>query len=344
MTSQTPIIPRQLLLGNPFALDPKLSLDGRRLAWLAPVDRVMNVWAAPAEAINEAKSLTRMAGRPPTWHDWSADGRYVLFLKDENGDENFHLFAVEAETGESRDLTPLPKVAVQVLLRSPDLPSRILIGLNDRDPRWHDVWSLDLASGEREIVYENKEGFGWFRFDWQGRIRLAGRNEPAKGGQQVYRMETGRPEPWRLIPFDDQFGTAILNFDRNGGRLFARSSVGRDRSALVSIDMTTERNRARRASARGRRRRDPGRAHVRDPGRQRRPSSAGMDSPRQARVPDDRHDPRGRAGLRIHAPERQRRRKALDDRGARAPKSSSLLSGRPRRGRHDANCSARGPS
>ena len=239
MTSQTPIIPRQLLLGNPFALDPKLSLDGRRLAWLAPVDRVMNVWAAPAEAINEAKSLTRMAGRPPTWHDWSADGRYVLFLKDENGDENFHLFAVEAETGESRDLTPLPKVAVQVLLRSPDLPSRILIGLNDRDPRRHDVWSLDLTSGARELVYENKDGFGWFRFDWQGRIRLAGRNEPAKGGQQVYRMETGRPEPWRLIPFDDQFGTAILNFDRNGGRLFARSSVGRDRSALVSIDMTT---------------------------------------------------------------------------------------------------------
>ena len=239
MTNQTSIIPRRLLVGNPSALDPKLSPDARRLAWLGPVDGVMNVWAAPTEAIDAAEPLTRMAGRPPTWHDWSADGRFVLFLKDENGDENFRLFAVEAETGEWRDLTPLPKVAVQVLLCSPDLPGRILIGLNDRDPRRHDVWSLDLTSGARDLVHENTDGFGWFRFDWQGRMRLAGRTEPAKRTQQVYRMETGRPEPWRLIPFEDQFGTAVLDFDRSGGRLFARSSVGRDRSALIAIDMTS---------------------------------------------------------------------------------------------------------
>jgi dipeptidyl aminopeptidase/acylaminoacyl peptidase len=239
MTSQTPIIPRRLLLGNPSALDPKLSPDGRRLAWLAPVDGVMNVWTAPTEAVDAAQPLTRMAGRPPAWHDWSPGGRFVLILKDENGDENFRLFSAEAETGESRDLTPLPKVAVQVLLLSPDLPGRILIGLNDRDPRRHDVWSLDPATGERELVYENTEGFGWFQFDWSGRMRLAARNEAAKGGQQVYRMETGRPEPWRVIPLDDQFGTAALNFDRSGRKLFALSSIGRDRSALVAIDMTS---------------------------------------------------------------------------------------------------------
>ena len=237
--SQTPIIPRRLLLGNPSALDPKLSPDGRLLAWLAPVDGVMNVWAAPTESIREAQPLTRMAGRPPAWHDWSADGRFVLFLKDENGDENFRLHAVEAETGETRDLTPLSQVAAQVLLNSPDLPGRILIGLNDRDPRRHDVWSVEPASGERELVYENTEGFGWFGFDRQGGMRLAARNEAAKGARQVYRMETGRPEPWRLIPFDDQFGTAFLNFDRSGAKLFARSSIGRDRSALVAIDMTS---------------------------------------------------------------------------------------------------------
>lgn len=239
MTSRTPIIPRRLLLGNPCALDPKLSPDGKRLAWLAPLDGVMNVWTAPTEALGAAEPLTRMAGRPPAWHAWSADGRFILLLKDENGDENFRLFASDAETGESRDLTPLPKVAVQVFMLSPDLPGRILIGLNDRDPRRHDVWSLDLMTGARDLAYENDDGFGWFRFDWQGRMRLAGRNEPAKRGQQVYRMETGRPEPWRLIPFDDQFGTAVLHFDRSGQKLFALWSVGRDRSALVAIDMTT---------------------------------------------------------------------------------------------------------
>ncbi len=239
MPDQTPIIPRRLLLGDPSALDPKLSPDGRLIAWLAPVGAVMNVWLAPTGEISDARPLTNLGGRPPGWHAWSADGRFVLFLKDENGDENFSLYAVDAQSGETRNLTPLPQVAAQVFLISPDLPGRILIGLNDRDPRRHDVWSIDPGSGERQLVYENTEGFGWFGFDWQGRMRLAARNEAAKGARQVYRMETGRPEPWRLVPFDDQFGTAFLNFDRSGARLFARSSLGRDRSALVAVDMAT---------------------------------------------------------------------------------------------------------
>ncbi len=96
-----------------------------------------------------------------------------------------------------------------------------------------------MATGKRQVIYENTEGLAWFLFDWQGRMRIAGRNEAAKGGQQVYRMETGRPEPWCLIPFDDAFGTNALLVDRAGRRLFARSSLGRDKSALVSIDMRT---------------------------------------------------------------------------------------------------------
>jgi acylaminoacyl-peptidase len=125
------------------------------------------------------------------------------------------------------------------VLLSPDLPDRVLVCLNDRDPRWHDVWSVRPDTSERELVYENGERFGWFQFDWQGRLRLAFRNEAAKGGNQSYRMESGRPRPWRLVSFDDAFGTNALLFDRTGERLFARSSIGRDRAALISVDMAT---------------------------------------------------------------------------------------------------------
>jgi Tol biopolymer transport system component len=100
------IIPRRLLLGNPSAILPKLSPDGRYLAWLAPTDGVMNVWTAPFDAVVDATPLTRLPGRPPIWHDWSADSRFVFFLKDENGDENFCLFAVDALSAEVQNLTP----------------------------------------------------------------------------------------------------------------------------------------------------------------------------------------------------------------------------------------------
>jgi dipeptidyl aminopeptidase/acylaminoacyl peptidase len=234
-----PLIPRKLLLGNASRLDPALSPDGRRLAWLAPVDGVMNLWVSPTEALAEAQPITRLGGRQPIWHDWSADGRFVIFARDENGDENHHFFAVESGGGEVRDLTPLPKISARLFLRSRDLPERVLLGLNDRDPRWHDVWSVDLASGARELVYENKEEFAWFLPDWQGHIRLAGRSNPVNGGHQIYRFEDGRPEPWRLTPFDDFFGTDFYFFDRTGSYLFGASSIGRDKSALIRIDMKT---------------------------------------------------------------------------------------------------------
>jgi hypothetical protein len=210
------IIPRRLLLGNPSAILPKLSPDGRYLAWLGPTDGVMNVWTAPSDAVADAVPLTRLPGRPPIWHDWSADSRFVLFLKDENGDENFCLFTVDALSTEVQNLTPWPKVSARVVLISPDLRDRVLVGLNNRDPRWHDIWSIRPENGERELVYENEDRFGWFQFDWQGRLRLGFRNEPAKGGNQSYRMENGRPEPWRLVPFDDAFSTNALLFNRSG--------------------------------------------------------------------------------------------------------------------------------
>ena len=238
-TGDWPLIPRKLLLGNPSYVSPKLSPDGRRLAWQAPVDNVMNIWVAPADAIGEAQPVTRMGGRPPAWHGWSADGRFVCFLKDETGDENYNLFVVEPETGTVRNLTPMPGVAVQIVLLSPDLPGRILIGLNDRDPRWHDVWSLDLATGKRELVYENTERFGSFLPDWQGRIRLAQRSEPASGGEQIYQLHEGGPEPWRFIPFEDWLSTGTIFFNRAGTHLMMLSSIGRDTAALLRVEMAS---------------------------------------------------------------------------------------------------------
>jgi hypothetical protein len=131
----------------------------------------------------------------------------------------------------------MPKVNVYLLLLSPDLPSTVLIGLNDRDPRWHDVWSLDLATGERILVYENTERFGGFQPDWQGRVRLAGRSDPSNGAQHIFLSDGERWEPWRVIPFEDTWSTGTLFFNRAGTHLNLLSLVGRDTTALYRINM-----------------------------------------------------------------------------------------------------------
>ena len=127
------------------------------------------------------------------------------------------MYVADPATGEVRNLTQMPKVNVYLLLLSPELPSTVLIGLNDRDPRWHDVWSLDLATGERILVYENTERFGGFQPDWQGHLRLAGRSDPSNGGQHIY-LSDGELQnlglPVTYVVFPDE-GHGFLRSENN---------------------------------------------------------------------------------------------------------------------------------
>jgi Tol biopolymer transport system component len=90
------LIPRRKLFDNPTFLGAKLSPDGRLLSWLAPVDGVLNVWVSPSDSIVTAEPVTRTKGRPIYWQDWTPDSRYVVFVNDENGDENQHLFVANS--------------------------------------------------------------------------------------------------------------------------------------------------------------------------------------------------------------------------------------------------------
>ena len=237
--SDIPLIPRKLLLGNPSRIQPKLSPDGQMLAWLAPAGGVMNIWAAPVDGISEAAPVTQLGGRPIPWHGWTADGRWLLFMRDENGDENHSIYSADPATGQIRNLTPYPKVAAALTLSSRDLPGKILVGLNDRDPRWHDLWEIDFETGQRTLLHENTQKLAHIMCDRQGKPRLAWRSSPEKGGRDILRYQDGRFEPWRLIPFEDSMTTWPGSFNRAGTHFSMLSSVGRDTSALLRVDAQT---------------------------------------------------------------------------------------------------------
>src|SRR5262245_56314263 len=147
-----PLIQRQTLFGNAEALHPRLSRDGRWLAWLAPVDGVMNVWVAPRDDVTQARALTRQTERPIFELAFARTNAHVLFRKDKDGDENFNLWCVSLDGSPARNLTPYRDVLANIVGLHHDDPNLIAVGLNDRDARWHDLYVIDIRTGERRLL------------------------------------------------------------------------------------------------------------------------------------------------------------------------------------------------
>ena len=117
-----PLIPRTKLFGNPTRAQGQISPDGRWLSWLAPKDGVLNIWLAPAGDIGAARAITNDKKRGIRFHGWAYDGTHVLYMQDEGGTEDLHIYAVAIEGGQARDLTPLPGVQARIQELSLDEP------------------------------------------------------------------------------------------------------------------------------------------------------------------------------------------------------------------------------
>jgi dipeptidyl aminopeptidase/acylaminoacyl peptidase len=234
-----PLIERGKIFGNPSKTAAKISPDGKWLSWIAPRDGVLNVWVAPADKLSDAKPLTDEKTRPIRNSFWSPDSKVVLFIQDKGGDENFLLYGVNIASGKQTNYTPFEKTRVQVLQISSKIKDRILVGINNRDPRWHDVYSLELASGKLTLVQQN-DGYGGFVADDNLKLRIAQKARD-DGGATYYRISDGKIEttPLAEVSLEDSQTTGPGAFTADGKTLYWIDSRNRNTAALVAQDVAS---------------------------------------------------------------------------------------------------------
>jgi dipeptidyl aminopeptidase/acylaminoacyl peptidase len=242
----TDLIPRGILFGNPERTSPLLSPDGTRLAWIAPHEGILNVWVAPVRAVSDeavdwsaARVVTDDRDRGIRRFAWAHDGRHLLYMQDTGGDENWRLHDVNLETMQRRDLTPFEKVQAQIVAMNKRFPTQILVGLNRDDPRLHDIFRLDLLTGNLTLEVKNPGFVGWLA-DEDMIVRVGLAPLPDGGYHLVVRDHEG--DEWRrllTIPADDATTGAVISFSADGRSLLAVSSVGSDTGRLVRVDVAT---------------------------------------------------------------------------------------------------------
>src|SRR6516225_1739302 len=232
------LIPRSVLFGNPERTSPHISPDGTRLAWIAPRDGVLNVWVAPiggADGVDwaAAQAVTEDTDRGVRVFGWARDGRHVLYLQDVGGDENWRLYDVDLVSMARRDLTPFEGIHANIIATSKRRPTEVLVGINADNPQLHDVYRLDLVTGDlvKEIA---NPGYAAWVADEDLVVRCA--LEPLPDGAFDVLVRDADPGDWRkllTIPAEDATSSDVVSFSGDGRSLLMISAAGSNTGRLT---------------------------------------------------------------------------------------------------------------
>lgn len=191
-----------MLLDNPKRWQPVLSPDGSRIAYLAPNEHdTLQIWVRTL-----GKNDNRCERGPIQVYrlgldlencEWGCDSKTILYGQDKEGDENYHYYAIDLDSGNVRDLTPWQGVRCDYTMARMKRPGEILAVLNFRDRKLMEVWRIDLRTGAAVLEVENPGDVSWWVADDDLVVRGARARTP-DGGFEV-RVRTGDNAPWRTL-------------------------------------------------------------------------------------------------------------------------------------------------
>lgn len=240
----TQLIPREVLFGNPEKTMVRLSSNGQQISYLANFNGVLNIFTATIETPHEGAAITKDTGRGIRQYFWLYTNQHIAYLKDDGGDENWRIHVVNISTNEDKTFTA-EKVNAQIYHVSDKFPEEILVGLNDRDPAYHDVYRLNILTGEKTLILQNDRHFSDFIFDDDYILRFATITTEGGGAESFKAIPTDEPgkytwESFMKVGLEDVYTTQPLGITKDGNILYMLDSRGHDLNVLKEINLETK--------------------------------------------------------------------------------------------------------
>ena len=231
------LIPRTVLFGNPVKASPKISPDGRMMAYLAPVNNILNVFVKTIGKEDD-KAVTKDKFRGIRRYFWAGDSEHIMYLQDVGGDENWRLYGVNLKSDEVKDFTPYENVQVQIIETNKHFPNELLIGMNKDNPKLHDVYHLDLSTGELKQVAKNPGNIASWLADADLKIRCAV-TSTEDGGLELMVRQTEQDEWNKLLTWgpEDSMTSGPVSFNKDGDALYLIDSRNTNTGRLVKLNI-----------------------------------------------------------------------------------------------------------
>lgn len=236
------LIPRTILFGNPERMGAQLSPDGEQIAYIAPVESVLNLWVMNRDA-SEPRQLTYDTNRGVTNYFWAENSEDILYMQDQAGEENDHVYRLNVETEEVTDLTPFEGVKAYVSATDRDQPNTVIIEMNRNDPMFFDVYSCDLETGELTLIQENpgitEEGYMVLGYltDEDLNVRGMAAIDPDDGTIVFYLKDAGEEQWEEFISFSSLDTVTPERFSEDGRGIYYRSNLESNTTKLFYQDL-----------------------------------------------------------------------------------------------------------
>jgi len=237
-----PLIDRELFFGDPEIAGAQISPDGAFIAFVKPFKGTRNIWVKKtADPFTNAKPITAETKRPIPSYFWSRDGKYILFVQDKGGDENYNVYAVNPadtpaagqDVPTARNLTDVKGVRAFISSVPRSDPDAIYVGLNDRDAAWHDLYKVKISTGERTLVRKNTERITAYVFDLKDQLRMAMRSAE-NGDTEILRVDADKFTKVYSCNVFEQCGP--VRFNKDGERVYFQTNKGSDLD-LVRLEL-----------------------------------------------------------------------------------------------------------
>jgi len=232
------LIPRVEFFASTRYSNVRISPDGKRFAWIEPRTNIAMPYVAPLGHIEQAALVATDTTRPVTGLIWTFDAKHILYVQDANGDGNAHLFRWDVDTAKVADLVPIKGARVDLMALG-EKKLVALVGINDRDSQADDIYTVDLATGDKQRVLVNDDKLAGFVIDHDLRVRFATK-VLADNSAQILVRDGAAWRVWDTIPADERDTFRVLGIDPRGARAWVVDARGRDTAAVFSVDIATK--------------------------------------------------------------------------------------------------------
>ncbi|MCH2215063.1 MAG: S9 family peptidase [Flavobacteriales bacterium] len=233
--SVIPEIPVEDFFKNPEMASFQISPDGKYYSYRAPWESRMNIFVKEVGS-NDALRITEQTDRDIQGYFWASADR-IVYLKDDNGDENFYLVAVNPDGSNLTPLTKIEGVRTQIIDDLEDDKDHMIVGLNQRNPQVFDPYRIDINTGEMTIIMENPGNITGWMTDHDGKLRVAMTSDGVTTSLLYRDTEEDEFAPILTTNFKETLSPVFFTFDNQ--KLYASSNLGRDKTAIVIFDPKT---------------------------------------------------------------------------------------------------------